>query len=40
MEEEDIAPPAIIFDEEVFDLDFHPFHDVVAAGLVDGTVEM
>ena len=35
---EDDVPDDISFDNQVFDLSFHPNRDVIAAGEIDGRV--
>jgi hypothetical protein len=40
MDDDEQAPPEIAFEDVVFDLAFHPTHDVVAAGLITGAVEL
>lgn len=35
---EDDVPDDISFDDQVFDLSFHPNRDVIAAGEIDGRV--
>ena len=40
MEDEENAPEELICAEQVFDISFHPFESVLAAGLIDGAVEI
>lgn len=38
--QDDHAPEDIFCDDEVFDIDFHPTHDMVAVGSVSGVVQV
>ena len=40
MQNTDSAPEDIAVSEHVFDIAFHPHRDIVAAGLINGIVEV
>ena len=39
-DDEDLSPPDILLDAQPLGISFHPQHDVVAVGLISGSVEL